>query len=89
MGGVLCREAAVAGAVVGAPVAVLGERIFLCVLPIDALLRAWPKLLCIAIAAAAASTYWLLILAWAVNPIAFLGGCAWIRWQWERSATQT
>ena len=74
------------GAVVGAPVALLGERIFLRPLSIAELLRAWPALLCVVIASAAASTLWLLLLAWAVNPIVFLAGCAAIRRRWERSS---
>jgi hypothetical protein len=74
----------VAGAVVGGPVALLGERIFLRPLPIDALLEAWPKLMCMAIASAIATTFGLLFLAWAVNSMVFLAGCAAIRWRWER-----
>jgi hypothetical protein len=84
----LGRGGAAGGAIVGAPVALLGERIFLRPLSIAELLEAWPTLLCIVSASAAASTFWLLFLAWAVNPIVFLAGCAGIRWRWERSRGQ-
>jgi hypothetical protein len=74
------------GAVVGAISAVLGERVFLRPLPIADLLDAWPTLFLIAFGSAVASTQWLLLFAWAVNPIVFFAGCAWIRRGWERGA---